>query len=145
MVLSPVQTGRDYASRSRSRCLSQAKQLVTATLIYAADHGDYLPSGEWNGAIESYHRNPKLLRCPVDEKASYGYAMNAHLLGAKLPSDPELAMIFDTDIPGPDAVSAHVRPLADGRHAGKVMVGYADGHVKMLPDRQAATVRTRPR
>ena len=132
----------------RTACFSNVKQLAFASVMYADDNDDRLPLAEWETALLAYAKHGELFRCPFPKEARRedrkAYAMNAHLLGRRLDRDPALALVFDSDQSGPDALSVHLRPVAGDRHQDVLTVGYADGHVKPSQIPALAGIRMQP-
>ena len=87
--------------------------------------------------MDPYIKNRAIYACPGAPELEIGVALNEALAGARLgdlPKPAETVLFFSSDngidIPfgGPDSV-------APGRFAGRVTVGFADGHTQMMrPD-----------
>ena len=120
----------------RSACMSDLKQQVLASLMYASDFDDKLPRAErWVDTLSpSYVKDPAL-HCPSIENPSpdkYGYAYYVRSAGRKLGSfkDPKTTvMFFDSEDLSRSAVSVDLPPADLKRHGG-ANVTYADGHAR---------------
>lgn len=137
-------------SRERARgivCLSHAKQMGMAALLYAKDHDEVLPpeKSAWIDQLEPYTKSdssievtaptkrPTVYQCP-SVTSGPGYAMSSKVAGAKLIKLKEpytVRLIFDSDVPGRNAFAA---PEAVAyRHADqRGSIVFADGHAKSL-------------
>lgn len=146
-ILLPVfARARDKAQQQS--CLLNVKQLGTAMHMYLQDWDDTYPqAANWNEALAEYARPRKGTNlpfvCPVVKGTVPTYAMND-----ALSAEPEsvvsdaagLVMIYEST-PG--------RNLADGasllpdkpRHIGGYTVGFADGHVTMVPASETASLK----
>lgn len=109
------------AKSYQMQCTSNQRQLVSAIQLWAQDNGGYPPADLVWRAVEM---PPKLLRCPAAGRATPAYTYNGDLSG------------HGGDMPG---YSSTTYVTADGddnsyiaRHAGKVLVGYEDGHVSLV-------------
>lgn len=113
-------------------CMTNLQQLSMALNIYAQDYGGIYPSttSVW-GKLDV----PKaILQCPSDHTGN-GYGYNAALAGRRtddpsLPTPQLLPMVADC------ANATHLLTTGrdfDYRHGKKVIVGYVDGTVQMLP------------
>lgn len=78
--------GNQREISKRAACLSNMKQLSTATAIYCTDNDDKLPyldhsarkgvSGGWAGAMMSYIKSTDMLLCPSDPNAKAYFRFN---------------------------------------------------------------------
>jgi prepilin-type processing-associated H-X9-DG protein/prepilin-type N-terminal cleavage/methylation domain-containing protein len=133
-VLLPVHTSCGGPSKV-THCLSNAKQITTGFLIYQGDNDDLNPlDSTWVTALEPYTKNPSLYQCP-EVKAAYAFAMNETTSGidtAKEKHPERVVLVFEstkTTKNAHDHLESFPRP---GRHSGKSMVGYLDGHAKQV-------------
>ena len=138
-VLYPVFAPGDFKGPDPStRCKSIVKQLALASIIYISDYDDRFPLRDsWMDGIFPYHKNKSIERCPTfawDEKApknQYGYAMNQAMSGAKPPPNPEAVPLVFESVNLARNASGTLDSLPNpGRHNGRNVIGYADGHVK---------------
>ena len=82
-----------------------------------------------------YTKNPDLFYDPAlrkeEEKGPYAYAFNGALSLAKTPPKPEtVPMVYDSVVPLRNASDLFESLPYPGRHKGRDMVVYADGHAK---------------
>ena len=117
--------------------LSNVKQITLATLMYAQDHGDVLPSAKsFKAAVTPYLRNGNVFAPPRASKGSVGYFFEPRLSGLKITSisqPAETAMILE----GTPAKTSFP-------YGGKTPLGYVDGHVKMADAARVLKARTTP-
>lgn len=114
-------------------CLNGVKQQELALMQYASDHDNRLPpANRWEDAIATYL--PKdTPGCP-DAKSGVGYVFNAAMGGQPMPTGAAAAttvLIFDGGNGGRNQSGKFTTAVA--RHGNSVTVGYADGHVTMVP------------
>jgi prepilin-type processing-associated H-X9-DG protein len=128
------------ARAQASACQSNLKQVSLAMLMYTQDWDETLPPTRgWPERLYPYTRNHQLLVCPSDRDPhrsepgdrALSYTMNAaldrrSLLNVARPAE-EIGL-FDGSAPvgGSDAASF--------RHAGHLVAGWVDGHVRMIPE-----------
>ncbi len=125
------------ASSIRVACLSNLKQLSVATILYAGDFDDHMPSmPNWTDALVPYHKSSDLNFCPAanptQERRSVYYAMNGYALGSKigLASDAKTVLIFDSTSNVKNAVGGRALLPREGRHQGQTNLAFADSHVR---------------
>ena len=110
----------------QSSCLSNIRQLTLATLQFAQEHNDTLPSAfNWAKSVEPYAKNSMIFQCvSVEAKPGTHYAMNPSLSGRKLDgiAKPNQAVLIYEVQNGQPAL----------RHNDGMNVGYVDGHVKWV-------------
>jgi prepilin-type processing-associated H-X9-DG protein len=131
-ILFPVFSEARLAAM-RTACLSNVKQVSLASLIYAADWDDKLPSPNgWADQIEDVMTES--MHCPEVRRDvgrdTYGYALNAFLAGKKSESfaSPETAiLVFETEKLERNA-SGGEADLAQKRHGNRPNVAFLDGH-----------------
>ena len=108
-ILFPV-VGRAKVRRQQSTCESNLKQLAGALLLYAEDHGGYLPqwalSGgrgaddawTWDEQISRYYRDCSVLLCPANPygRCNRSYAMPQYVSGidAGRPYSPSMVVLL---------------------------------------------------
>jgi hypothetical protein len=133
-VLVPVWTDSHPVSAG-TQCLSNIKQISTATAIYLSDSNDRLPPENWISVLKPYTLNDDLANCPeVSENGNqFGYAYKFGLRSrdvSKL-SDPENTVLyFETDALSKNVV-ANLAARSSTRH--KTAVSFLDTHAKRLP------------
>ncbi|MHB0938024.1 MAG: hypothetical protein ACYC6A_16670 [Armatimonadota bacterium] len=118
----------------RPACQSNVRQLMVAIQMHMQDHANTFPA---NDAIwRDVPFPPRALSCPengVNRGNGYGY--NAHLSGRSpsesgMPNAAALPVLADSKVP---THLLHTRTDIDPRHDGAAYVGFADGHVELLP------------
>ncbi|MGV3615106.1 MAG: hypothetical protein ACO1SV_07205 [Fimbriimonas sp.] len=132
----------NYGHTHRTHCLSNVKQVTLGLIMYESDY-DALPDRNWTEVSYPYTKSRLLYRCPEVKEGS-GYAMNSHLMGGRLPKDPNVALIFETNDLTMGATSESLHPLQPRRHEDRLVIGFADGAAKMLPYGRTATVKMKP-
>jgi|GEM_PF-2334168 len=118
-------------------CMSNMRQLCMAAQMHADERG-LLPTEQWPDQLAAYVKNRAIYTCPGAPERPMGYAINEVLIGALLPEikRPAQTVLFyesdpghDLPFGGPDSV------IAKPRHEGKVVVGFVDGHARLMsPD-----------
>ncbi len=127
------------ASAERTGCLSNMRQLATAAVVVAQEHGGVLPETEealWEAARAAGYRNlDQLLVCPSDD-APPSYAVNPQILGVNIDllEDPERTlMLFESD--GGETPAF--------RHNGRILCATCDGRALVCtPEEFEALERT---
>jgi prepilin-type processing-associated H-X9-DG protein len=119
-------------------CAANVKQLVLATVMYSQDYDEVYPTDKWQELLTPYVKSTKLFDCPelLKEGKHDGYAFNLDVSGAKAQdfAKPEtVPMIFDSVVPGPNALSASSTMPKPSRHPKGNSVGYMDGHAASVP------------
>lgn len=106
-----------------SSCMSNQRQLAASIVMWVQDHNEVLPAdGEfWSGL--SVASDKKVMLCPsADENMSNCYAFNKVLYGVAF-----------GDIANPEKTALTCdgkNGLPEGRHAGKLVSAFVDGHVE---------------
>ena len=137
-IIIPVRAGG--GPTPMTACYSNVEQMAHAMIMYSADYDDRFPLREnWMESTYEYRKSDNMLRCPTfawDEKAPknhYGYAMNQTLSGAKTPPNPgTVPLVFDSVNLARNATGTLGSLPNPGRHNGKDMISYADGHAKAV-------------
>ena len=118
-------------------CINNEKQIALAVLIYAGDNNDVLPPAiNWCDAIQKNMGSPTPFQCPTGDPSQRShYGFNARLGGLddkKLANPASVVMIFEID--GGWNVSGGPELLPkSSRHGKAIAVGFADGHVELVP------------
>lgn len=125
-------------------CLNNAKQLGLAVLIYVSDNnGTFPPAETWCDAITTFVGSPKVYQCSAKPNLRCGYAFNEELSGKKAEDvNPQTVMIFESDA-GWNA-SGGRELLAQDRHSGLVIIGFADGSVRQVRQAELSSLRWNP-
>jgi hypothetical protein len=118
-------------------CLSNLKQLSTATAIYCMDSNDKLPQENWITLLEPYTKRGPLSDCPELSSAEkhFGYAYKFGLCGLNFEEFKDAAttvLYFETDALAKDLV-ANLAARTQTRHEGLSAVSFVDTHAKRLP------------
>jgi hypothetical protein len=118
-----------------TQSLSNVKQLAIATIMYANDHNERLPAASrFKVSIMPYLRNSEVFTAPGATKGTVGYFFEPRLSGWRFSAIPNLsatAMILQ----GTPKKTAFP-------YRGRTPLGYADGHVKMVPPADVLKART---
>lgn len=127
MFISPImnasERGNRYAEpRQTTMCLSNVKQLAMATLSYAQDYDEVLPTG--GGVLGEYTKNSEQFECPATSVLP-SYALGGNRAGHGLNQDdpgskPMLWEITSTTEP---ALDRHRLCGNDGSN-----IAFLDGH-----------------
>jgi prepilin-type processing-associated H-X9-DG protein len=115
-------------------CISNMKQLCLAALMYSQDWDGILPAENWPKDLEPYLKNTALYSCPAQPE-KIGFALNAALAAANgkdVKRPAETVLFFEADVPDDVAFGGADAVLQQPRHAGKIVVGFVDGHVQAM-------------
>ena len=133
-ILFPVFT-RAREKAYQTTCLSNQRQIATASLIYAQDHDEIFPgtananSSTVNTIWNDLNMPLQVLVCPSEQKYPNGYGFNGNVTGQPLGnlSDPTIiALTADTQA---GSLNMLYSPSdLSRRHAGGTIISYADGH-----------------
>ena len=144
--LFPVFSQAREAARATS-CLSNQKQLALGVLMYTQDYDERLPgSAHWMNDIEPYIRSSSSSspyaflpeHCPsaaMRNDSIFGYAYSSKLDKKEMSSfaDPKTTlMTYDSTNLAKNASDAESSMPSPGRHRGRNMASYLDGHAKAL-------------
>ncbi len=126
-------------------CVNNVKQLSLAVRLYAMDSNDKFPSAtNWCDLILTNVGSATVFVCPLGSNPRCGYAYNSKLDGLKDGEiNPQTVLFFESNTGwnasgGPELFSAHKHSRT------KIVIGYADGSVVMLPVSQFDTLRWEP-
>ena len=117
-------------------CMSNARQITLAVVMYAGDNTNSFPTGtNWCDALSTYAGRPQVMKCPNDtNQLRSGFAFNSSLSGmTNVP--PDAVVIFESDA-GWNASGGKELLIAKPRHGNTYTVGFADGHVEMATPAQ---------
>jgi prepilin-type processing-associated H-X9-DG protein len=130
--------------------MSNIKQIMLATQMYAADHDQHLPSAlDWPQALLPIVKNAQVYICDNDDSSGFpaggdmrsSYTMSKALSGVdpRFIRDPgQVGVLFDGNaLFGGTSVAAF-------RHNDGLHVGFADGHVKWVSQGNFAQVPLSP-
>lgn len=131
-VLFPV-FATSYPGGSKTRCLSNMKQMTLGHLMYASDHHErFTFAPTWQPAILPYVKSE--FSCPLAPGKRHGYAMLDERSGVKTTSIKEPAkapLMIESSACIPNAHGPFSLAPNPGRHRGRNYVGYVDGHAKL--------------
>ena len=122
------------ASKKKSSCQSNLKQIGLAAMQYVRDYDEeFMIAPKWKVQLISYagvlpSNSQQIFSCP---KTGRGYAFNAGLSGARvtLVQKPELLAMFYE--PSPTVVADGGKNWVAGVHDGGSHVCFHDGHVEL--------------
>ena len=138
MSMVPVYAG-ERGSRSTA-CLSNAKQLGLASVMYSVDWDDRLPvASSWMGGTQTYIKNKEAYRCVLFHGQGYGYSYLDRLDSAKLgpiESQADEPLILESRDKRYNSHGGYGLFCGPERHDGKNCVVYVDGHA-VLRQREA--------
>jgi len=129
-------------------CMSNARQLTLALVMYADDNNDLLPStNNWCDQITQYLGSADPFRCPAGERSQRShYGFNAQLSGLS-PKDignpGNTVMVFEIE-GGWNASGGPELTLDSPRHGNRFVVGFADGHVEQVTEARLQNLRWDP-
>jgi len=117
----------------QAQCQSNVRQIMVAVQIYMQDHNNSFPDRDkvWG----DINLPPKTLACPTFNKATQGYGYNYWLSALPL-SSRGLGASQTIPVVTDCKVTSHFFKTpsdVDARHSDKAVVGFADGHVEVLP------------
>lgn len=130
-ILFPVFSQARHAATATA-ALTNAKQLATAALMYAADHDDKLfPSEPYGVVLKPYLSDPKVARSPLSQR---NFSFNEKMLGADLSrvENAETVVLFYDGLSGQLTFTQR-----------SSVVSYANGAARRL--KEGATVEWEPK
>lgn len=129
-------------ARAKARetvCMANVRQLGTSALMYMQDYDEVLPSARsWCDTLRPYTMDEKLFHCPEVGKgnsARYGYAFDERVskkLLKKIPSPGTTPLLYESTNLERNAMGRFNDLPTPGRHQGRNVVGYVDGHTKAI-------------
>jgi prepilin-type processing-associated H-X9-DG protein len=117
---------------------SNAKQIATGLMMYVQDYDQvFVPNAaKYAEAIMPYMKNRAALTSPLDPPGTVSYKFNPQLAGksmAAVKNPANMVMLFEGE---------YKKPLF--RYEGRAVIGFADGHVKLVTPQEAARLRWTP-
>lgn len=148
---------RDAARAAVS--VSNLRQIALAILLYAQAHNDRLPDADhWVDEVLPIWLDPKathaeqersalsLFRDPTaPEGRNWTYAFNRNLSGLRLSSlkDPaHIVLVFESTTAVKNAADTGASLPRPGWHSGGSHYAFADGHVRLIPDKPTGDAPT---
>ncbi len=143
------------AADEQTACLTRVRQMATAALMYDQDNNGRFPGVKWVQALSPYLGNQAaIFHCPAVPADEKGTTVNYGYSGLLLRSDgggvnetqinapTEIGVVGDADparlypnggvLGGGGLQSADMAVQPVSRHAGGIVIGYADGHAAYL-------------
>ncbi|MEQ1934703.1 MAG: hypothetical protein ABL962_12645 [Fimbriimonadaceae bacterium] len=118
-------------------CLTNLKQIGTATAIYADDNGDKLPLSDWMDGLGPVVKNDRSFNCAWGGRDKrYGYAMESKMTGANwnATQEPEMQVVyFETNLRSRNLVTPWERTRIFRHKDGWGAVCYSDTHARRVP------------
>lgn len=132
VLLPALAQGREL--KRASDCRLYLRQIGGALDMYTADFDGHYPPAEWMDALGGRMPREKFLHCPSMDP-EYGYALNAAVVGKDRESieDPSTPLVFDSNIPGRNAVGGPDSMPLPERHLKQNNVLQASGAIVSLP------------
>jgi prepilin-type processing-associated H-X9-DG protein len=130
-------------------CVNNVKQIALAVVIHAqANTNRCPPAASWCDAIQpELAAASQVLVCPAgDNNQRCHYAFNAQLDGLSVDdiSNPaQTVMVFETDGGWNVSGGSELLP-SKSRHHRAVVVGFADGHVEVVPESRLTQLKWAP-
>jgi hypothetical protein len=125
---------KGYHGAHTASCLSNAKQLALAQLMWAQDHEETFPdAATWKQDVGPYVRNQQTFICPAGNRGEDSYEMNPELSNVKLETIPrprDTPLLYDAGFPN-----------GKPPHSEGWVVAFADGHAKCISASEAAAYR----
>jgi prepilin-type processing-associated H-X9-DG protein len=114
------------------------KQLCMAAQLYAKDWGKLPPAEGWVDALEPYLKNKALLHCPAAAaQPAVSYAFNralAEMPLVQLEKPARTILFYETASADPSPSGTGEDLPKPGRHGGRCVIGFADGHVEVVAE-----------
>jgi hypothetical protein len=139
-VLFPVFAQAREAAR-KSSCMSQAKQLGNAMMMYAMDYDNrFPPAAQWQTALTPYVGPGVGTSCPSRPGILNPYAFNSKHSGlslGKIKSPAAAPQLFESSaglLNASDPLTSFTMP-----HMKSGIISYSDGHVKAETTAPSAT------
>ncbi len=127
----------------QTQCLNNVRQIGVAIDIYRQDHKDHFPNRAT--VFADINMPPKTLACPTyGASKGIGYGYNTWI-SDKVPSDAGMLAMQKLPVMMDAKTADHLVLMpsqTDPRHTDKVVVGFGDGHVAMLPQGEVEIAAT---
>ena len=121
-------------------CEANIRQIDLGLTQYTYDNNNKFPVGDYKQAIMPYIKSDKVFHCPADIPGAESYSFNSKLQGISLNKMSAPAATV--------AIYEGSNQTLDFRHehtGGNVAaVGFVDGHVQVISQSQAQSLRWKP-
>jgi prepilin-type processing-associated H-X9-DG protein len=124
-------------------CATNMKGLAIATMVYANDYEDKLPTADkWcDLLIEKADVSEKSFYCHNQPEGSFSYALNKNITSLNV--EPDTVLIFESD--GGRNAAGGPEMLASQRHkGGGCNVVFVDGHVEFVKTEDIGSLKWVP-
>lgn len=121
------------AKQQENTCLTNAKQIAAAILMYVKANKGVTPKGpDYMEALSSYNKKPEIFQCPLDPKGTVSYTLNSSVAGIAVNSVllPSNTVLIYEGTGG----------KLNFRHSGRAVVGFVDGHSSLVDASKATTL-----
>lgn len=129
---------------NRTVCQDQLRKLGQAFQMYAAASEDILPlASTWVDQMRPFLPAGTSLHCPADTGEGISYAMNSNLAGKKrgqIANPSNTPLIYESTLHTGNPASAGEGWPTPAFHPGGNMVLYADGSVRLTPEKPSFVV-----
>ena len=128
--------------------LANLRQVNTAFISYATQNGQLPATKRWNNTIRFHSNLPMTSMLSPSNQPGAGrfIAMNRYLNRAKLSSiqnPSQTVLLFEISPGGPMSGDASDLPPTP-MHRGGYLIGFADGHVQLVPTSRLNTLQWKP-
>jgi hypothetical protein len=132
-------SAQDTPNQARSKaqatlCLSNAKQIGLATMMYRQDYDNVFPpkKASFKKVVFPYIKREDVFQCPLDAKGTLSYRLNANLAGTssnKIQDPAKTIMLYEGKGDKPEF-----------RHEGRAVIVSADGRAKLMTKQEAQSL-----
>jgi len=137
-IAHPQAFGRARGTARATSCQSNMKQAALAMMQFLQDNDEKyaLKASSFKKSLMPYIKSEMIFRCPDDKSGAVSYSFNRNLENV---SQTRLARVSETVM-----LYEGKNGRLDFRHNGRANVAFADGHVKLINQQQAKTLRWKP-
>jgi prepilin-type processing-associated H-X9-DG protein len=138
LLRDPEAANRANAAAKNAACLSNVKQIALAAMMYTQDYDEVFPNTPvtFKSLVMPYIKSEGVFHCPLDAPGVVAYRFNEKLAKKSLAvveAPAETVMLYEGE-----------KGKLNFRHDGKAVVGFADGHVKLVTPEEASKLRWTP-
>lgn len=154
LLLVPVGAGlllpalaKEKAKAQGAACMNNLRQISLGLLMYAGDNNETFPRADsWCDAIKKYVGSEIPFHCAMEPDQRSSYALNTKVAGKKTSDlrDPARTVLTFGCAGGWNKAGGQELASPHKHSQGFVMVGFADGHVQILPRDQLASLKWEP-